>query len=894
MSFYLENKPIENQNLSPNTIPSLTSISSTPLGQGITFKAEFEDKGQIVKLLIAKDSSFTNCNFKDTSNCLIISDEIEPGIGQGEVTYILESEEDVKWYTQICNSLNQCNNDYKLSPPQDRTGPPFLLTLVVSDPPYEINQEIFFTTTFDDGGSDSKLLISEDNSFANCGYLDTSGCLAYSSNIPTGTGNGIASYTPISSGDVTWYAKICNSLEECDTTDGEIITLLAEQDINEVWRDQYTKKTEALCHNMMPSVVNIGVDKAECQIDGGISCTQISYPSLQSDDHSEGAVYADDSWIHGGSKRPECLHGAAKYFFDVNAYTNLESFIFHWEGYFENLQSGNPLEGRIYIYDILAGDYAGFPGNSITTLGETQYDLEINTNINNYISGPGEILFIAWDYQGVTNTVPQDYYYDYIWNDFVSLTLYDDGIELIGQYTVEFTGECIETEDCAHLNGGCDYWICNPSYNCEQTFNDSSTVCNPSAGECDQTEFCDGSLPTCPTDVFNSTLDLCRPSLGICDTEEFCDNINPLCPFDSVEPDTTVCLASSCDGLTFNFESTCQTGVCTEGGTQDCNDAVGCTDNSCDAVIGCDIVANDAICGDDNYCNGTETCNILLDCQPGEDVICSGNDLTQIANCNNNPDNNPLTWDYFVGFTSSCDEVNDECTTGFIDLTHGCNTTCGAECEIGVDCQPYQTCDTLSCTCVGGGQFQFTLNEGTNFISMPVISEPTPIPTLFSGLLDNLTSIHHYDPTLGWQSYYQNNAELRAFTELESKKGYFVVMSDCTPNCILDISGQINEDYINLESGWNMVGINGTDPVLIDDALNIANANITVYGIWELQNNQYEQYVDSQFYPGEGYWIYVEPPGGQFSQEQSFVTRFVIFIKSLFGSKELIPPTPPK
>ena len=52
----------------------------------------------------------------------------------------------------------------------------------------------------------------------------------------------------------------------------------------------------------------------------------------------------------------------------------------------------------------------------------------------------------------------------------------------------------------------------------------------------------------------------------------------------------------------------------------------------------------------------------------------------------------------FPGFASTCDEVNDVCTTGAVTLTHTCDMTqCGAECETGDDCDS-GVC-LADCTC---------------------------------------------------------------------------------------------------------------------------------------------------------------------------------------------------
>ena len=113
-------------------------------------------------------------------------------------------------------------------------------------------------------------------------------------------------------------------------------------------------------------------------------------------------------------------------------------------------------------------------------------------------------------------------------------------------------------------------------------------------------------------------------------------------------------------------------------------------DNNCD-----DTVDNggDSLCDDGIFCNGEEIC--AEGCQAGTAVDCSGNDLWEIATCNNNPDNIAYTWDYFAGFTSVCDEDNDLCTTGAVDLTHTCSVAdCSAECDDNNACAETD-CDYL-------------------------------------------------------------------------------------------------------------------------------------------------------------------------------------------------------
>lgn len=122
-----------------------------------------------------------------------------------------------------------------------------------------------------------------------------------------------------------------------------------------------------------------------------------------------------------------------------------------------------------------------------------------------------------------------------------------------------------------------------------------------------------------------------------------------------------------------------------------CNDGISCTVNDqCNLAGGCNGVPDNSLCNNGLFCDGVESCDPVLGCQSGTLVDCSANNLNPVATCANNPDNVATTWDLFQGFTSSCDENIDSCTTGSIILTHSCNIVqCGAQCETNFDCGNY-------------------------------------------------------------------------------------------------------------------------------------------------------------------------------------------------------------
>jgi hypothetical protein len=133
---------------------------------------------------------------------------------------------------------------------------------------------------------------------------------------------------------------------------------------------------------------------------------------------------------------------------------------------------------------------------------------------------------------------------------------------------------------------------------------------------------------------------------------------------------------------------------------------------------------NGTACDDGQYCTVNDVCT-NGQCG-GSSRDCSGNNLTEIAQCNNNPDSNPFTFDYAQGFTSTCDEIHDKCTNSTYNYTHACADanatdggptipaqdgvrTCTAECDsFGAECQNkcvgqvwyhVGSCNLNSCSC---------------------------------------------------------------------------------------------------------------------------------------------------------------------------------------------------
>jgi hypothetical protein len=134
---------------------------------------------------------------------------------------------------------------------------------------------------------------------------------------------------------------------------------------------------------------------------------------------------------------------------------------------------------------------------------------------------------------------------------------------------------------------------------------------------------CDDAV-ACTTDACNESTDSCdnTPDNGFCD-----------------------------DGLYCNGTETCDPVLDCQGGSAvNCDDGVGCTDDSCnEGTDSCDNIANDANCPDDGaYCNGTEFCDAVNDCDSTGDP-CGGGEV-----CNETTDTcDPASAAKMEAFTAS-------------------------------------------------------------------------------------------------------------------------------------------------------------------------------------------------------------------------------------------------
>jgi subtilisin family serine protease len=293
---------------------------------------------------------------------------------------------------------------------------------------------------------------------------------------------------------------------------------------------------------------------------------------------------------------------------------------------------------------------------------------------------------------------------------------------------------CNGAEDC--VSGNCVAGTppdCDDSVSCtDDSCNEATDSCDNVANDanCDNGLWCDGAetchatldcqagtAPNC-NDGVGCTIDSCNEGT------DSCDNI----------PDDGQCD----DGLYCNGAETCHATLdCQAGTAPDCDDGVGCTDDSCnEGTDSCDNIPNDANCDNGLWCDGAETCHATLDCQVGSDP-CPGQVCLEATDacvdCTGDPDCDDGLYcngaETCTGGTCQAGTAVD-CDDGVACTDDSCNEAIDAcdnvandaNCDNGLWCDGAETCHpTLDCQsgtapdCYDGvGCTDDSCNEGTD------------------------------------------------------------------------------------------------------------------------------------------------------------------------------------
>ena len=275
-------------------------------------------------------------------------------------------------------------------------------------------------------------------------------------------------------------------------------------------------------------------------------------------------------------------------------------------------------------------------------------------------------------------------------------------------------------DDGLYCNGAesCDALFdcqAGPAINCSDGVGCTDDSCNEVTDSCDNitnNTNCDDGLFCNGAETCDALLD-CQGGSDPC-PGQICDEIGDVCTDCQTDPDCD-------DGLFCNGAETCVAGTCLAGTAVNCGDGVGCTDDSCnEGTDSCDNIANDANCDNGLYCDGSETCNAVADCQPGSAVDCndgvgctddSCNESTD--SCDNVPNDGSCDNGLYCDGAESCHATLDcqagtavSCNDGVGCTVDSCNEATDScdnvandgNCNDGLFCNGVETCDpALDC-----------------------------------------------------------------------------------------------------------------------------------------------------------------------------------------------------
>ena len=160
---------------------------------------------------------------------------------------------------------------------------------------------------------------------------------------------------------------------------------------------------------------------------------------------------------------------------------------------------------------------------------------------------------------------------------------------------------------------------------------------------------------------------------------------------------------------------------------------------------------------------------------------------------------------------------------------------------------------------------QYNLNVGWNLISIPALPQSTSILDVLNSISSQVGSVWSYQNG-SWKEYDPNNTLFNNLSTMEPGYGYWIKMNS---SAVLTISGSTpTVTEINLTSGWNLVGLEGTTPFdTMGDALISISSQIG--SVWSYQNGSWKEYDPnntlfnnlSAMEPGYGYWIKMNSNG---------------------------------
>jgi hypothetical protein len=155
--------------------------------------------------------------------------------------------------------------------------------------------------------------------------------------------------------------------------------------------------------------------------------------------------------------------------------------------------------------------------------------------------------------------------------------------------------------------------------------------------------------------------------------------------------------------------------------------------------------------------------------------------------------------------------------------------------------------------------YSLSLGIGWNLISLPLQPFEADVSSVLNQISVLFMMVWSYQNGKWWM-YDSANIGFSDLTTMEAGHAYWIEMTQAGA---LNIAGSEPSKSLNLTTGWNFVGFNSNQSMIVNDALSsIASKVVIVWsyqnGVWKMYDPAHPGFSDlTTMEPGDGYWVKV-------------------------------------
>jgi enterochelin esterase-like enzyme len=148
-----------------------------------------------------------------------------------------------------------------------------------------------------------------------------------------------------------------------------------------------------------------------------------------------------------------------------------------------------------------------------------------------------------------------------------------------------------------------------------------------------------------------------------------------------------------------------------------------------------------------------------------------------------------------------------------------------------------------------GKNTTLTLKKGWNLFSLPLQTQDLSVKAVLSGIEGKFLAVHSYENS-AYKSYIPGATDNK-LEKLAPGNGYWIYM---TSDASLNLSGTEATKSVDLNEGWNLVGLNSLSSLPVDTALSSIKDKYSAIYAFNSTTQSYN--VPSSMDPGAGFWIH--------------------------------------